>query len=302
MNGEYSDECMVEYGMPQGSILGPLLFVVFINYMPDEFPDCCINLYANDTAITVTGHSREEVETKLCQKLEDASKWMEENVLTLNLKKTKGMVFGTRHTLSQLKNLVINARGVEIDIVKQMKYLGVILDSQLKFNDHVTYLKKKFISRIRMLGKLRPLVGQEMALSINLWYFQNLQRIQNYSMRVILQTSFEMRSAEMHNELDLCRLSDRTHIHTLNYTYMCVNGVAPARVCAQLTESKMCTTGIRGLRIDKILSFQTTILICHGRAFRYGAPIYWNLTDLSIRSATTVNSFKYALKSSDMFG
>ena len=79
---------------------------------------------------------------------------MNENVLTLNLKKMNAVVFGTRHTISQLKDLEISCESVNVEVVDKTKYLGVMLDSELKFSEHVNYLKQKLIGRTKMLGKL----------------------------------------------------------------------------------------------------------------------------------------------------
>ena len=70
---------------------------------------------------------------------------MEKNILTLNLHKTKAMVFGTRHTLEQLNDIRVKSGDVAVDVVQKMKYLGIILDSELKFSEHTTYLKHKLI-------------------------------------------------------------------------------------------------------------------------------------------------------------
>ena len=91
---------------------------------------------------------------------------MNKNVLTLNLKKTNAMVFGTKHTISQLDDLAITCEGVDIEVRKKTKYLGVVLDSELKFTDHVNYLKQKLIGRTKMLGKLRQLIGQDLTLEL----------------------------------------------------------------------------------------------------------------------------------------
>ena len=91
---------------------------------------------------------------------------MAKNVLTLNMAKTKAMVFGSRNSLAQLEGLSIRHDNVEIEGVDKMKYLGIILDPQLKFSEHMTYLKNKLIGRIKMLGRLRPLVGQDIALTL----------------------------------------------------------------------------------------------------------------------------------------
>ena len=136
-----SSKARVEYGVPQGSILGPLLFIIFINDLPFGIHDFDVHLYADDTAITVTAGTPAELEYKLSHALTLAQRWMQKNRLTLNLKKTKAMCFGTNHTLNQVKDLLIKHEHDVVELVDNMKYLGVILDSMLTFKDHVTYIR-----------------------------------------------------------------------------------------------------------------------------------------------------------------
>ena len=91
----------VEYGVPQGSILGPLLFIIFINDLTVNIPDYTTHLYADNTAITVKATTVEELEYRLSHALGQAQRWMHIDKLTLNLSKTKAMCFGTSHTLNQ---------------------------------------------------------------------------------------------------------------------------------------------------------------------------------------------------------
>lgn len=114
-----------------------------------------MHLYADNTALGVTAHNVEELETKLNRCLHDADTWMKKNHLTLNADKTKFMTFGTTHTLSMIGNadLCINLREMLIEQVNDFKYLGVHLDPKLTFTNHVDYVKCKTTSRLRMLGR-----------------------------------------------------------------------------------------------------------------------------------------------------
>ena len=99
-------------------------------------------------------------------KLYTAYSWMCQNKLCLNLSKMKSMVFGSNYTVNKVDNINLNVGSTQIELVKKYKYLGVVLDNTLTFSEHVKYLKGKIVGRIKMLGKLRPLVGQEIALSL----------------------------------------------------------------------------------------------------------------------------------------
>ncbi len=131
---------------------------------------------------------------------------------------------------------------------------------------------------------------------------QTLQRLQNYALRVILQSGFEIGTQNMHEILGLCHLSSRRHMHTLNYVYSCAHDLAPPNVCSQMTPVH--ETHQRNTRAAERYDLQLPNyhLDMSRRSFRYRGPFYWNFTDLDIRSKPSLPAFKTALYKSDMFG
>ena len=93
--------------MPQGSLLGPLLFVIFINDLSSVFRSCHVHLYADDTVIYYSDKNVNVIESVLNTELQALDKWMSHNKLLVNYDKTVSMLLGTRHMLSKcdaLKN------------------------------------------------------------------------------------------------------------------------------------------------------------------------------------------------------
>ncbi len=127
---------------------------------------CRTHLYADDMAVSVSGVSTNDLESKLNNKLRDVKAWMHRNQLTVNDRKTKYMTFGTQQTLSKVGDMNIGDDGINIEKVDTYKYLGIMMDKKLTFSDHVCYIRRKCVSRIRMLSKLRPIVGKDTCLSL----------------------------------------------------------------------------------------------------------------------------------------
>ena len=92
---ELSEELPVTHGVPQGSILGPLLFVIYTDNYPNVLNSCCTSLQADDTVIYCYGTSSKELSDKLNNDLLGVAKWLHDHKLTLNLDKTKCMLIGS---------------------------------------------------------------------------------------------------------------------------------------------------------------------------------------------------------------
>lgn len=153
----------IQSGVPQGSILGPILFSLFINDLP-----ACINhsqtlLYADDTVIFFSAKTIDELEMCLNLDLNCISAWLQDNDLFINLKKTEYVVFGTNNRLRKLDSVSILLNGESIERSTSFKYLGVILDDCLSFNDHIDYIKTKVAKRLGLFKRIRSSITIETA-------------------------------------------------------------------------------------------------------------------------------------------
>lgn len=149
VNGKTSKFKTVNTGVPQGTILGPLLFLIYINDMLSELQDGDIISYADDTAIIATGKNWSEVETKMNRYLQIIAIWLALNKLSLNTRKTVYMEFGN-YCNSTPKNMNINIQNKTIARVDNTKYLGIQFDSNMKWDIHTMniYKKKKYLTLV----------------------------------------------------------------------------------------------------------------------------------------------------------
>ena len=156
LNGNLSESGDVTIGVPQGSILGPLLFVLYTNDMPRAILHSCINMYADDTEIHYANKELSLVEKRLQEDLYALESWMSSNRLKFNVKKSCIMLVGTRQKLKD-KSISVFLSGLQLEQVMHIKYLGLIIDSHLKWDEHINYVLKRVRNKLDSIGRLKPL-------------------------------------------------------------------------------------------------------------------------------------------------
>lgn len=125
IQGHKSECSNISCGVPQGSILGPMLFLIYVNDMSSSV-QCDLYLYADDSALVISGRTVEAVESRLAKELKNVSNWLVDNRLSLHLGKTESIIYGTKQKLSRPMNIIIN--DVNISAKDCVKYLGAYLD------------------------------------------------------------------------------------------------------------------------------------------------------------------------------
>lgn len=133
-NDVCSQYCFIKSGVPQGSILGPILFLVYINDIINS-NNAYLTMYADDTSFIVSDQNLQNLHMKLSQTLEDINRWIEDNKLKLNVKKTHVMLFQNRSQTHNLHTLKLGNNVVQR--VKSTKFLGVIVDEHFNWNEHI---------------------------------------------------------------------------------------------------------------------------------------------------------------------
>ena len=172
---ELSDQCMVEYGVPQGSVLGPLLFLIFVNDIVSCSDLAEFVLFADDTNIFVTGNDENEVYNKANLVIKEVSNYMKSNKLHINIGKTCFMHF--RPGLSRAtqtcarvrpyeKNLKWKLDDEKVQKVQSTRFLGVIIDDKLSWDPHLDHLTSKLNLSIVAIKRIYQFIPKSEYLKI----------------------------------------------------------------------------------------------------------------------------------------
>ena len=143
----------MKYGVPLGSILGPLLFIIYINDIPHVSNLAKFILYADDANIIITGNNIAEVDMQLRELCESLLRWVHSNGLYLNLKKTNYMIFSRSRKLELPRPLTIS--NFLIEQKSEARFLGVIVDENLTWSRHVKTVRSKMTRYLGLMYKLK---------------------------------------------------------------------------------------------------------------------------------------------------
>ena len=169
-DGIKSDPHFIQCGVPQGSILGPLLFLLHFNDSADILSHCHIVKYADDTVLYFSHKSVEVIERNLNEDLATFTSWLETNELVINLKKgkTEYMLFGSGKSINKLNDPPMNIqyRGTQVNFTTTYKYLGITIKPTLNMSHHFTLIYKKASSRVNLLKQIRYFINADTALNI----------------------------------------------------------------------------------------------------------------------------------------
>jgi len=247
-NGILSDPVAVNLGVPQGSVLGPLLFLLYINDLTKIVcGNCEIRLFADDALIYTTGYASQEINDNLNEQMGRIEKWLKINRLQLNISKTKVMlVRGVRKKVME-SNIDIKFKNTVLEVVSEIKYLGVIIDKNLNFTAHVNYLGKKIGSKLGILRRISanltpymrcvvykaivaPLFEycSSILLCLSDTNMQYLQKLQNKGMRIILRCNIRVRIKDMLEALQFMSVKERIVYNVCILIHKMVTGECPS--------------------------------------------------------------------------
>jgi len=251
VNSYLSDFKTYNTGIPQGSILGPLLFIIFVNCLPDVVT-CKTVMYADDTSLMCKAKNVDDLKVQLESNLKAVANWFKANKLTLNADKTKFMVFGSNHTLDHYKNITLTFDDNLIERVDVFKYLGIKFDSNMSWSPHVDYLSGNISKKIGVVKRVKYFLPQKTLIMLSnalviphfdyacsVWSNcsvtnqSHLQVLHNRLARTILSADIKTPIDDMLSSLNWIRLCDRWSNHMLTLIFKCLKNMCPDYLCNQ---------------------------------------------------------------------
>lgn len=184
INNILGDVLELFYGTPQGGVMGPVLFLIYINDLLNLDLHSSVFAYADDTALVCSAFNRESLNKKINNDLNKISNWLINNRLLINAEKTKCiMFFDTDVCKNELRNLfnlychkhlcVYNCNCTNIEIVEFVKYLGIFVDQRLKWNHHCNFLSTKLRKINYALYHIRNFLTSNNLKQLYLSWFQS---------------------------------------------------------------------------------------------------------------------------------
>lgn len=241
-NNIISDPLVLKCGVPQGSILGPLLFIVYINDISQASNYFYPILYADDTTLCATLNSSwNSIDiTILNNELSAVNTWLKLNKLSLNVLKTKAMVFHTAQRHVNYPDLFID--GHKIEFVSDFNFLGIVLNENLKWKSHIDMISNKISKTLGIMKKLKNTLPESALLNIYnalvlsylnygiiVWGIQTskLFKLQKMALRIIGKSKFNAHTSPLFKKFRLLKIADLSALHDLKFCYKFENGTLP---------------------------------------------------------------------------
>lgn len=306
-----STQLSLKCGVPQGSILGPLLFLLYINDIINVSDSLTPVIFADDTNVFMTGKSVRETAEKMNVQLSKLVTWLNANKLSLNVSKTNYMVFKSKsRNISHDHELIIN--GTILEQVSNTKFLGVFLDDKLKWDCHIQSIKSKIAKGIGIICKARKLLDQKTLITlyytiiypyltycIEVWgnsaqtFMSCLHRLQKKAVRIITSSQYRAPSEPIFKKLSIVEL---THLYTKSiaiFLFKFIKGSLPSIFHDLFVRN--CEVHSRNTRSSQKLNIPLCRTELYRNSIRTQGPKIWNNLENLVNHQCSIHTYKRRL-------
>ena len=313
INGHISKDRNLSVGVPQGTLLGPLLFLIYINDLPNSIGLGHSRMYADDTSISFAAQTKHELQTLINRELSNVNIWLKSNKLSLNVAKTEFMTIGSRQRLMTQANapIDIHIESSKIKQVSKTKSIGVIIDETLSWAEHVNYISKKISSAIGALKRVRCFIDQATAAKIYKAIIEphfnycspvfdgisqklddKLQKLQNRAARIVTRSSFDESAKPLLDMLGWDTVSVAREKQKAITMFKSVNSLAPKYLMDMFSYRQSLYNFRNSENILNVPKPRTNYL---KRSLGYSGAVLWNGLTCDMRTARSLADFKKQL-------
>ena len=298
---ENSAKKSVSIGVPQGSILGPLLFLIYVNDLPNVSEQLQPIMFADDTTLSCSGPNLDNLIQNLNNELENFTNWSIANKLTINTDKTEMMIFSNRKFNLGENQVCLHSEHVNFQ--SKCNFLGVLIDDKLSFSFHIRNIIGKLSKNCGILYKIRDLLSIQARLNfyyslmypyltynIIIWgnthktHLNQLEILHKRIIRTICNSNKNDHTEPLFYRLRLLKLIDIYKYFISVHMYNSYNR-------NQYRVSHSVNTRNRQLAVPVFHRLEGS-----QHAVSFSGPTIWNTLPLEIRNSDSLNRFKKALK------
>ena len=299
INGVLSDKGIIKHGVPQGSVLGPLLFLLYINDISESSNILKFFLFADDTTVFYSDQTNDDTENILNRELSKVSDWLAANKLSLNVKKSNFLHFHHLKCKKQTINLKLN--DIKVDEKAVTKYLGVLIDNKLNWKSHIEHVKTKLSRGNGMISRIRYYVNEKCLLNL---YYSFIYSHINYNLlnwtstspslinSINLKVKQSVRLISFKNKyehtnplfltLKILPFNDMIKYKQGSFLWKISNGY----ICSPLSE-----IFTKNLRNPLRFNIPNPTCTQDKHKIVYSSTKYWNSLPVGMRKSSTINSF-----------
>ncbi|KAK7092915.1 hypothetical protein V1264_008591 [Littorina saxatilis] len=320
IQNRHSEDTILKYGVPQGSVLGPVLFTMYIQPLGKviKHHNVLYHMFADDTQLQKSAHTKQF--TELVQSIESCSdhikQWMTVNKLKMNDDKTEIMPVGKQSNLKLLSETSsLTLSDTTVTFSSKVKNLGVHLDSSLSMDAHINSLCRTAFLEMRRISQIRHLLSLDATKTLvsvfilsRLDYcnsllaglpdakLDRLQRIMNNAARLVLRKRKRDHVTPLLMTLHWLPIKARITYKIATLCYRSLHDDSAPSYLSSLLKPHVPTRNLRSADAGHLVVPRIKLNAFGKRAFIYTAPSIWNSLPMSVRLSTSLLSFKSSLK------